>query len=630
MNCGSSSGWRHRHDVGFRAEIGLAARICDNRQGPRKDPGTLNVTITEALKVLNAAPKDSPKYVVALACGFTPLHIKTLINARLQQALPGRRVTIQTGLYGDLAGTVESLGAGSPDAVTVLIEWPDLDPRLGLREGRSWSPSILAEVVSGVRLALNRISSALSSLKGVRVALSTPTLAPAPVFYTPGWRLQPAEAELMAAMADFTAAVSALPNVFIVNSSRLAVVSPPAQRHDIKSDLLTGLPYTLTHADALASALGQLLVPAAPKKGIITDLDDTLWFGIVGEAGPANVVWDLPSHHHQHGLYQKTLAALADAGVLVGIASKNEPVVVEQALARPDLLISPEKIFPVEVHWNAKSGSVERILKAWNISADSVVFVDDSPMELAEVAEAHPGIECILFPKDDPSQAVAMLRHLRDLFGKDQISQDDSIRLASLRNARELQAASEGGESASEAFLSQLNATVTTDYSRTADDTRVFELVNKTNQFNLNGVRYTDADWRKMVTDPNGILLAIDYEDRYGPLGTIGVMQGRVESGSVVRFPVWVMSCRAFARRIEFQCLSALFAATNAEELIFDYVPTAKNGPLQTFLRTILGHSPEQGDVRISRDAFTAACPQLHHQIKVIEKRHTQDGSSQS
>ena len=142
----------------------------------------------------------------------------------------------------------------------------------------------------------------------------------------------------------------------------------------------------------------QCLFPAPPKKGIITDLDQTLWKGILGDAGVDGISWSLDGKSQAHALYQQVLASLADSGVLVAIASKNDPDLVEAALQRPDILLPPSQIFPMEVGWGVKSDAVGRILETWNIGADSVVFVDDSPMELAEVAEKYPGIECLRFP----------------------------------------------------------------------------------------------------------------------------------------------------------------------------------------------------------------------------------------
>ena len=119
-------------------------------------------------------------------------------------------------------------------------------------------------------------------------------------------------------------------------------------------------------------------------------------------------------------------------------------------MRRPDLLLPPNNIFPIEAHWQAKSGSVDRILKTWNISADAVVFIDDSPMELAEVAAAHPGITCLEFPRGNAEKALALFHRLRDLFGKHHIAAEDAYRLESIRQAAEFQEISAERGSASE------------------------------------------------------------------------------------------------------------------------------------------------------------------------------------
>jgi FkbH-like protein len=99
-----------------------------------------------------------------------------------------------------------------------------------------------------------------------------------------------------------------------------------------------------------------------------------------------------------HAFYQRMLGGLAAEGVLLGIASKNERSLIESAFGRKDLALSPTVFFPLEVSWGPKSEAVARILKTWNAGPDSVVFVDDSPLELAEVKASHPEVECIQFP----------------------------------------------------------------------------------------------------------------------------------------------------------------------------------------------------------------------------------------
>jgi FkbH-like protein len=571
------------------------------------------VKITEALKALQGAPQQGEVYRVFLACGFTPLHLETLLAAHLQRHLPDRRVTVAAGLYGDIAGSLEGLQTAAAHGVAVALEWQDADPRLGYRGAGAWGLQSLADIETTVRAAWSRIAAAMENIpSGIPVAVSLPTLPLPPIFHTPGWQMADAELALEREMWEFAARIARRQGLLLANPHRLSEESPAAARYDLKSDLAAGLPCTIPHADAVAAVLARLLAPPPPKKGLITDLDDTLWFGLVGETGPEQVSWDLASHHQLHGLYQKLLASLAEEGVLVGIASKNDPAVARQALGRQDMLLPLERVFPVEASWDAKSAAVERILRVWNIGADSVVFVDDSPMELAEVAAAHPGLLCLPFPKDDPAAGFRLLRQLRDLFGKPRLSIEDSYRLKSIRQGAGFRQF-DGAASAAEAFLAQAEATVTMDFDLTRDDPRVLELVNKTNQFNLNGVRYTEADWRRNLEREGACLAVVGYRDKFGPLGKIAAMQGRRDRDTVT-LDVWVMSCRAFSRRIEYQCLRQLFARSGARRIAFNFQPTARNGPLQDFFEAIAGHRPA-GPFTITREQFDQKCPALYHRV---------------
>jgi FkbH-like protein len=572
------------------------------------------VTITEALKAIHSVPRDTPRFQLSIVCGFTPVHLQTFLTARLQQKFSDRKVTPQTGLFGNAVGTLESLGAASADVVACVLEWSDLDPRLGFREGSQWGSAAISDAVESGNRMLQRAYTALQQVPaGIRVAVCLPTLPLPPVFHTTSWNAGNVELRLQESIAAFATAISQLNGITVVNSRKLAEQSPAASRYDFKSDITTGLPYTLSHADAVAAALAEVLFPPPPKKGLISDLDNTLWHGIVGEIGAENIQWDLASHHLLHGLYQKLLAAMSEQGVLVGIASKNDSAVVEKAFQRDDILLKAGSVFPMEVHWNAKSGSVERILKQWNISADTVVFVDDSPMELAEVKAAHPGIECIEFPVGDYAAGYAMLRRLRDLFGKQSLSADDAIRVQSIRQGAAFQEAA-ASASAPESFLEAAQAVITFDYDASPREARLLELVNKTNQFNLNGVRFTESEWHSATAAPQSILASVTYEDKYGTLGKIAVIQG-VQNNGTLNLNVWVMSCRAFARRIEHRCLQDLFERFDLQQVRLNFDPTAKNGPTQEFLTSLTGFKPA-GEVTITRNQFESVCPPLYHKVR--------------
>jgi FkbH-like protein len=576
------------------------------------------VTITEALRITQSVPRDARPFPVTLACGFTPLHLQTFLAAHLQLALPDRKVTIAPGVYGDLAGTLEAIGeTAQVDAVVVAMEWPDLDPRLDYRNAGSWGLSAANDIVASARVMLDRIATALSRIPaGPRTALSLPTLALPPLFHTPGWQASQAELLLRSDVLRFAAEVAQQGRIAVINSQTLDTDSHAAARHDLKSDLYNGLPYSIEHADHVAAQLAMTVAPPPPKKGIISDLDDTLWSGIAGEVGPEAVTWDLSSHAQLHGIYQKLLSSLAESGTLIGVASKNDPAVVTKAFERKDLLLRPDQVFPIEVHWNAKSGSVARILEAWNISADSVIFVDDSPMELAEVAAAHPGIECVLFPRNDYAAALKMFQQLRDRCGKERVSKDDALRLESIRRGAAFRE-QVSTVATPESFLKDIGAVITFDFA-VPGEPRVVELVNKTNQFNLNGQRYTQPDWQKLVTQPGAVLAAVSYEDKFGPLGTIAAAAGHIE-GRKLTLDVWVMSCRAFARRIEHQTLKMLLGTTRAAEIEFRFAPTAKNSPLREFVTTLTGEEPK-GEFRLTRSQFEAKCPALYHEVREMRR----------
>jgi FkbH-like protein len=193
---------------------------------------------------------------------------------------------------------------------------------------------------------------------------------------------------------------------------------------------------------------------------------------------------------------------------------------------------------------------------------------------------------------------------LRDLFGKSALSEEDAIRRDSIIQAQSVDREPQSNGEVSEEFLRAADAEITLSFAKNPLDPRALELVNKTNQFNLNGRRYTEKEWRDLVQEAGTVLLVVSYKDKYGPLGKIAVLAGRV-AGSALTLNAWVMSCRAFSRRIEHRCLEELFTRFNCEEILCNFVTTAKNGPTREFLTEVLGHEPGTNCV-ISRSAYMA------------------------
>src|SRR5689334_21051826 len=568
--------------------------------------------LRDALQFVHGSKgKGKPPRVVQLASGFAPLHLQTLLHAHVQVRNPDYAITVRTGIFEDLAGTISSFTREVGDSCLVAIEWPDLDLRLGYRHSGGWKPGLLDDILAESAKKMEALAANIVKLADSRIlAVSLPTLPLVPISYTHPAQASLFELRMRAALNSFLLSVAGHSNVRVINQDRLLLMSPLSTRLDLQLEQLAGFPYRIPHADALAQLAAGALYPAAPKKGLITDLDETLWAGILGEDGVERVSWSLEERTQLHGLYQQILAALAESGVLIAVASRNDPELVLKAISRPDFLLPPKYLFPLHVHWGEKSESIARILKTWNVASDSVVFVDDSPMELAEVQARFPAMECLRFDSTDAAGSLRLFWKLRELFGKPALHDEDFIRAASVRNAvvdRPVATA------VSSAFLSNIGSKINIDYRRDINEARAFELVNKTNQFNLNGRRYSEAQWRMALENPNAFLAVVAYEDKFGALGRIAAVVGEANDGTA-RIHSWVMSCRAFGRHIEYQTLRHLFDRLKASEIHLSYSPTERNGPFQEFLASI--DSAGEGDIVIPEDKFRRYCPMLFHEMK--------------
>ena len=574
--------------------------------------------LVDALHILRRPlPADAPRFRLALVCGFTPLHLSTFLAAQMRQARPDSRVEVSTGAFDDLLGSLTRATQSRVDALAVVIEWSDIDPRLGLRRLGGWSVSDLHDIVDHAEQFLGRLASELvTASRSKPVICCLPTLPLPPLFPHRSDESGPCELRLRRAASLLAASLSAHSGIRVCSAQRLDEISPMALRRDLRTEFSSGFPYSLAHASALSETLSHLIYPTTAKKGLITDLDDTLWSGILGEVGVENVSWNLDSHSQSHALYQRFLASLASAGVLIAVASKNDPHLVARAFERKDLLLPKEAVFPFEAHWGSKAGSVQRILERWNIGPDAVVMVDDSATELAEVADVFPQVYGVQFPRSDDGAFWPFLHHLRDLFGKHNLTAEDTFRAPSLRRLSEFRASAPSSTHSADDFLARANGTVTFSCGP-RHASRAFELLNKTNQFNLNGARMTESAFTEKIHDSRTTLVTIGYEDKFGPLGTISALLVRPATRSLA-IDAWVMSCRAFSRRIEHHCVQYLFDTFDIDEITAAYRMTERNGPVQEFIISLLGTEPTD-PVSVTRDAFRARCPRLVHEVSEAE-----------
>ncbi len=199
---------------------------------------------------------------VFLACGFTPLHLETFLAAHLRNLCPARRIEVNSGLFGDLAGNLERLDPGEHDALAVAIEWPDLDSRLGLRSLGGWQVEKLPDIVESANLSLQRLSRALQGISlALPVCICLPTLPLPPLFYTVTQQSSVFELRLRRDLTSFAEAIGH--QVSVISGQHLDEKSPPGKRFDLRTEITQGFPYQNLPCFCGGRAHGRVNLPAA-------------------------------------------------------------------------------------------------------------------------------------------------------------------------------------------------------------------------------------------------------------------------------------------------------------------------------------------------------------------------------
>ncbi len=303
-------------------------------------------------------------------------------------------------------------------------------------------------------------------------------------------------------------------------------------------------------ADAWAARLGRV------RKALVTDLDDTLWGGIVSEVGPEAIDPDAPGR----AAYRAWLRALAARGVLLAVASHNDAPVARAALAHPGLGLRPEDFAAFEADWGPKPAMLRRIAERLHVGLDALVFVDDRPEQRAQVRAALPQVAVPELPADPALWPEALAAE--NLFETAQVTADDRLRAQSLRDdAARAEAAAEAPSP--EAYLADLRQTLAPEPLGPANLARAAQLTQRCNQFNMRGTRHTEAE----LAGKRGWVYRLS--DRFGDLGIVSAV---VLEGDFIE--TWVISCRALNRGVERLILDHLRAQGPIRG---EYVPTPRN-----------------------------------------------------
>jgi FkbH-like protein len=327
---------------------------------------------------------------------------------------------------------------------------------------------------------------------------------------------------------------------------------------------------------SLASVITSIL--GESKKCLILDFDNTLWGGVIGEVGVNGIELGPDSSRGKAFIdFQLTIKDLASRGVLIAGCTKNEMKNALSGLNHPNSILKPEDFAVIEASWDPKPVAIRRIIETLNIGSRSLVFVDDSKIEVHAVKTEFPEIESVVLDSKFPEKYSSMVLRPR-YFESFKLTKEDISRKGTQATPRvkKLEAASTYDHMQ---MLKDLNA-VATIGSPTSDQLeRVLQLVNKTNQFNLNGIRRTPAEIKRFAEDADSLLLVGEFKDELTNYGLTTVIGGRFERGSF-KVEIWVMSCRTFDRYLEHAMLLALqreMAMKFANGFSLDFKRTPRN-----------------------------------------------------
>ena len=381
--------------------------------------------------------------------------------------------------------------------------------------------------------------------------------------------------------------LASAPDVHVLDASRW-LAHAGKSRTSPKSWYLGKISF---HVDVFAEAARDIqgaldAVSGRTRKLLVLDLDDTLWGGVVGDVGWENL--RLGGHD---GLgesfvdFQRAVKGLTRRGIVLALVSKNEESTALEALRRhPEMVLREDDFVAWRINWRDKAANILEIVKELNLGLQSVVFVDDNPVERARVREALPEVLVPEWPEDKYlyRSALAALR----CFDVASITKEDAERTALYAAERKRERLQQTVGSIDE-WLEGLGIRVSVEPLAAHNLQRTAQLLNKTNQLNLSTRRMTETELLEWSLAPNRRLWAASVSDRFGDAGLTGIVSVELdgERATIVDF---VLSCRVMGRKVEAAMVHVAIGharTAGAKRVDAKYLETAKNKPTLDFWR---------------------------------------------
>jgi amino acid adenylation domain-containing protein/FkbH-like protein/FkbM family methyltransferase len=320
---------------------------------------------------------------------------------------------------------------------------------------------------------------------------------------------------------------------------------------DFETVSSSGLGYSPEVSAALGTVIFRRItaVVRKPTKAIVVDADNVLWGGVCGEVGPANVI----INQAYRGV-QDFLAAQKASGRLLCLCSKNNFADVKEVWeGHPEMRLALSDFAAIRINWESKAENLLEMSREIGVALESIVFIDDSPTERAEVAIRLPDVTVVALP-EDPAQFVDCLRGTWAL-DIDALSAEDRLRNEFGKSARDRRALARTAATFRD-YLQKLGLKIRIENSQPEEVPRITQLARRTTQFNLTLNRLSTGDIRRLMATST-VTLSVHVEDRFGHYGLVGFLAG-TRDGNCLDLSDLFLSCRALGRNVEWAMLREL------------------------------------------------------------------------
>lgn len=493
------------------------------------------------------------------------------------------------------------LGSFEPDVVLVAARLQDVCP--GLYEGfNALNADQVEELVAGW---LDRLRSALVAFRQRSQAHVLVQDYDLPAWPALGIADRSAPLSQARTIADANARLSemaaSIENVYVMDYDALVARCGRANWQDARTALYARIPVAPAHYWSLAGLYVRHVRPlyGLTKKVLVLDADNTLWGGIVGDVGTEAIALGHDYPGNAYVALQRRVLDLHHRGVVLCLASKNEPGTVEAVLeGHPEMVLRSEHFAAMRIGWDPKPESLRAMAADLNLGLDSFVFVDDSAVECELMRTALPQVLTVQLPAD-PAACPGVIASL-DCFDQSAVSDEDRRR-GSLYRAQGRRRALQTATVDMPTFYRGLEMSATLFVDHVAHVARAAQLTNRTSQFNMHTVRCSEDDIRRFMEADDVCVVTLGLADRFGDNGVVGLAVVRLGQEEWV-LGMLLMSCRVLGRTVE-QTFVGWIAdrarAGGAKRLVGEFVPTAKNRPFAGFFkdRGFVEAEP-QGDVQ--------------------------------